>query len=118
MDTVKAAASKNPAVGAGPSHCPVETTLSVIGGRWKALILFHLSGGPRRFNALRRLIPDVTQRMLTAHLRELEQDGVVRREVFAVVPPRVEYSLTPLGDTLQPILSAMAEWGERRGKSS
>ena len=93
--------------------CPVETTLDVIGGRWKALILYHLRDRPRRFNELRRLIPAVTQRMLTAHLRELERDGVVRREVFAVVPPRVDYSLTPLGRTLSPILAAMAEWGER-----
>lgn len=92
--------------------CPVETTLKVIGGRWKALILYHLSGGTRRFGELRRLIPAVTQRMLTAQLRELERDGVVHREVFAVVPPRVDYSLTPLGTTLSPILAAMAEWGE------
>jgi DNA-binding HxlR family transcriptional regulator len=93
--------------------CPVEATLEVIGGRWKALILYHLRSGPRRFNELRRLIPAVTQRMLTAHLRELERDAVVHRKVFAVVPPRVDYSLTPLGQTLSPILSAMAEWGER-----
>lgn len=94
--------------------CPVEATLDVIGGRWKALILYHLrSKRVRRFNELRRLIPSVTQRMLTQHLRELERDGVVHRRVFAVVPPRVEYSLTPLGETLSPILAAMAEWGER-----
>lgn len=93
--------------------CPVETTLDVIGGRWKALVLFHLRHGPKRFNELRRLIPSVTQRMLTAHLRELERDGIIHREVFAVVPPRVDYSLTPLGHTLSPILAAMAEWGER-----
>jgi DNA-binding HxlR family transcriptional regulator len=93
--------------------CPVEATLDVIGGRWKALILYHLRDRPRRFNELRRLIPAVTQRMLTAHLRELERDGVVHREVFAVVPPRVDYSLTAVGQTLSPILAAMAEWGER-----
>lgn len=91
--------------------CPVEATLNVIGGRWKALILYHLSLGTRRFNELRRLIPSVTQRMLTAHLRELEADGVVRREVFPVVPPRVEYSLTNKGRSLSPILNSMAVWG-------
>jgi DNA-binding HxlR family transcriptional regulator len=94
-----------------PNHCPVETTLGIIGGRWKALILFHLAQGPARFNVLRRLIPGVTQRMLTAHLRELEADGVVDRRVFEVVPPHVEYSLTDLGRSLSPILDAMAVWG-------
>lgn len=93
--------------------CPVATTLDVIGGRWKALILYQLREGPRRFNELRRLIPAVTQRMLTAHLRELERDGIVHRHVHAVVPPRVDYSLTEVGVTLTPILSAMAEWGGR-----
>lgn len=94
-----------------PNHCPVETTIQVIGGRWKALILFHLGQGPARFNALRRLIPGVTQRMLTAHLRELEADGVITRKVFEVVPPHVEYALSPLGETLLPLLDAMALWG-------
>lgn len=94
-----------------PNHCPVETTLQVVGGRWKALIIFHLSQGPARFNALRRLIPGVTQRMLTVHLRELEADGIGLRCVREVVPPHVEYSLTELGRTLTPILDAMARWG-------
>jgi DNA-binding HxlR family transcriptional regulator len=93
--------------------CPVETTLKVIGGRWKALILFHLKDETRRFNELRRLIPSVTQRMLTAHLRELEHDGVITRKVYPVVPPRVEYSLSELGQSLTPILTAMAVWGEQ-----
>jgi DNA-binding HxlR family transcriptional regulator len=92
-------------------HCPVETTLGVIGGKWKALILFHVRTRERRFNELRRLIPSVTQRMLTTHLRELEADGVVVRTVFAVVPPRVEYALSAKGRTLVPILDAMAAWG-------
>jgi len=94
-----------------PEDCPVDATLSVIGGKWKALILYHLRDGPRRFNELRRLIPSVTQRMITQHLRELEADGILHREVFAVVPPRVEYALTPTGRTLLPILEAMAHWG-------
>jgi len=96
---------------ADPSFCPVETTLRVVGGKWKALILFHLKQGPARFNVLRRLIPDVTQRMLTQHLRELEADGIVIRTVHAVAPPHVEYRLAPLGATLIPILDAMAAWG-------
>ncbi len=94
-----------------PDHCPVETTLAVIGGRWKALILYHLRDGSRRFNELRRLIPAVTQRMLTAHLRELEAHQIISRTVHAVVPPRVDYALTPLGESLLPILTAMAVWG-------
>ncbi|MBE9076369.1 helix-turn-helix transcriptional regulator [Romeria aff. gracilis LEGE 07310] len=89
--------------------CPVETTLKVIGGKWKALILFHLQSGPKRFNQLRRLIPSVTQRMITMHLRELERDGIIHRQVFDVVPPHVEYSLTELGWTITPILNAMAK---------
>ncbi|MGB5973655.1 MAG: helix-turn-helix domain-containing protein [Nodosilinea sp.] len=93
--------------------CPIETTLKVIGGKWKALILFHLQSGPKRFNQLRRLIPKVTQRMITTHLRELERDGIVYRQVFDRVPPHVEYSLTELGWSITPLLSAMATWGKR-----
>lgn len=92
--------------------CPVEATTSVIGGRWKGVILFHLVGGTRRFNQLRRMIPSVTQRMLTLQLRELEADGVVHRKVYAEVPPRVEYSLTDFGRTLESIILSMHEWGE------
>lgn len=95
-------------------YCPVETTLRVIGGRWKPLILFHLRPGPRRFNELRRLMPSVTQRMLTQHLRELEADGVIFRTIHAVIPPRVDYAFTECGRTLLPILDAMAAWGEAR----
>jgi DNA-binding HxlR family transcriptional regulator len=91
--------------------CPIETTLAVVGGKWKALILYHLKFRPARFNVLKRLIPGVTQRMLTQHLRELEADGIVLRDVKAVVPPHVEYSITPLGRTLMPILEAMVQWG-------
>jgi DNA-binding HxlR family transcriptional regulator len=97
-----------------PELCPVQVTLDVIGGRWKTLALYHLRGGTRRFNELRRLMPGVTQRVLTATLRELERDGVVHREIFAEVPPRVEYSMTPLGRSLHPILEAMAAWGASR----
>lgn len=97
---------------ADPNRCPVEVTLSAIGGKWKALILYHAIGGPRRFNELRRLMPSVTQRMLTQHLRELEADGILLRNVRAQVPPHVEYSLTQKGRSLVPILEAMAEWGK------
>ncbi|VWD36082.1 transcriptional regulator family protein [Burkholderia lata] len=91
--------------------CPVTFTVEVIGGKWKSLILYHLMSGTRRFNELRRLMPEVTQRMLTLQLRELEADNVVAREVYREVPPKVEYSLTPLGQTLAPLISAMRDWG-------
>ena len=93
------------------SECPIRTTLDVIGGKWKPLILFRLKDGPQRFSALRRAIPDVTQKMLTDRLKELERDGIVHREVYAIIPPKVEYSLTPYGEGLRPVLAAMAEWG-------
>lgn len=100
---------------ASPNHCPVEITLAVIGGRWKALVMYHLQGGTKRFSELRRLVPGVTQRMLTQQLRELEADGVVNRHVHPVVPPRVDYTLTDHGRTLLPILEAMAAWGLAHG---
>jgi DNA-binding HxlR family transcriptional regulator len=87
--------------------------IGVIGGRWKCVVLFHLSHGTLRFGELRRALPNVTQRMLTLTLRELEEDGLVRRTVYAEVPPRVEYDLTPWGRSIEPILVAMREWGER-----
>ncbi len=91
--------------------CPVEATLDVIGGKWKGVVLFHLLGRKRRYNELRRLLPDVTQRMLTLQLRDLERDGVVLRSVYPEVPPRVEYELTEFGESLGPILLQMREWG-------
>lgn len=93
--------------------CPVEAALDVIGNKWKGIILFHLLSGMKRFNELKRLIPDVSQRVLTLQLRELEKDEVIRRKVYAQVPPKVEYSLSELGKSLEPILVALREWGER-----
>ena len=95
------------------AHCPVKTALDVIGGKWKPLILYFLKDGAVRFSDLRRSVPDVTQKMLTDRLRELEADGIVRRKVYAQVPPKVEYSLTAYGKTLSPILEAMAAWGTK-----
>lgn len=93
--------------------CPVETTLNVIGGRWKVLILQELFPGVKRFGQLHRALNGITQKMLTQQLREMEEDGIVHREVYLQVPPKVEYTLTPLGESLKPILNAMHEWGVR-----
>jgi len=94
-------------------YCPVKLTADIIGGKWKPLILFYLERHTRRFGELRRLIPGMTKKMLTQHLRELEQDQIVHREVYAEVPPRVEYSLTRHGESLKPILKLMSAWGTR-----
>lgn len=95
----------------GDNTCPVELVLNIIGGKWKGVILFHLLDKTLRFNELKRLLPNITQRMLTNQLRELEMDGLVHREVYAQVPPRVEYSLTARGESLGPIIRAMEQWG-------
>jgi len=91
--------------------CPVETTLSLIGDKWKVLILRDLLPGTKRFGELKRSIGSVSQKVLTAQLRDMEEKGLLTRTVFAEVPPRVEYSLTPTGYSLKPILDAMAVWG-------
>lgn len=93
--------------------CPVELTLAVIDGRWKVLILRELLQGVKRFSELHRALKGVTQKMLTQQLREMERNGVVHRKVYTQVPPKVEYSLTPLGESLKPVLTAMHEWGLR-----
>ncbi len=92
--------------------CPVETTLMLIGSKWKVLILRDLMPGTKRFGELRRSIGSVSQKVLTAQLRDMEACGLVNRRVYAEVPPRVEYSLTELGRSLRPILDAMWAWGE------
>lgn len=92
-------------------NCPVEATLDLIGGKYKALILWHLSEGKLRFSELKRVITHATPKMLTQQLRELEAQNLIHREVFPVIPPKVEYSLTELGHSLMPILVAMRDWG-------
>lgn len=92
--------------------CPVETTLMLIGDKWKVLILRDLMPGTKRFGALKKSIGSVTQKVLTAQLRDMEEKGLVHRKVYAEVPPRVEYTLTELGYSLKPILDAMRIWGE------
>lgn len=91
--------------------CPVETTLLMISDKWKVLILRDLLDGTKRFSELRRSVGNVSQKVLTANLRQMERDGLVHREVFPEVPPRVEYSLTETGQTLQPVIEAMKNWG-------
>ena len=92
--------------------CPVETTLMLIGDKWKILILRDLLPGTKRFGELKKSIGNVTQKVLTAQLRDTEDKGLVNRKVYAEVPPRVEYSLTDLGKSLKPVLDAMWDWGE------
>jgi DNA-binding HxlR family transcriptional regulator len=91
--------------------CPVEATLELIGGKWKGSLLYHLLDGKKRFNELRRLFPTVTQRILTNQLREMERAGIVQRKIYPEIPPRVEYSLTTLGESLRPLLIFARDWG-------
>lgn len=93
--------------------CAVETAIEIIGGRWKVLILQELFGGTKRFSELHRALASVSHRTLTQQLRELEAHGIIRRKIHRQVPPKVEYSLTPLGETLQPVISVMHDWAER-----
>lgn len=95
------------------TKCPMETTLEIIGNKWKPVIIFHLLRGKKRFGELQRLILGVTRQMLTQHLREMEAHGILHREIYQQVPPKVEYSLTETGRTLIPVLQAMTEWGRK-----
>ncbi|WP_323989620.1 helix-turn-helix domain-containing protein [Nguyenibacter sp. L1] len=92
--------------------CTVEATLELIGGKWKGVILYHLLDGTLRFNAIRKRLANITQRMLTMQLRELEEDGFVTRTVYAEVPPKVEYCLTERGRSLEPVIMALKVWGD------
>ena len=99
---------------APPAAAPtqgVETALQVLGGKWKVLILWHLTGGARRYGALRRLIPGITEKMLIRQLRELERDGLISRTARGTVPPQVEYAITAYGEGIYPILGALCQWG-------
>ncbi|MGD9367508.1 MAG: helix-turn-helix domain-containing protein [Desulfobacteraceae bacterium] len=100
------------------SPCPVTTTLSVIGGKWKPIILFVIKDEKKRFGEIKKIITAISQKMLTQQLRELEEDGIVHRKVYPVVPPKVEYSMTDYGRTLTPILDAMEAWGETHRKTA
>jgi DNA-binding HxlR family transcriptional regulator len=97
--------------------CPVTQTQGIIAGKWKIIILWHLSTKTRRFNELQRLLPNISKGILTCQLRELEEDQMVHREVYKEVPPKVEYSLTPLGKSFLPILHSMGEWSKKYLKS-
>jgi DNA-binding HxlR family transcriptional regulator len=99
--------------------CPTELAMEIVGGKWKLVILEHLRDGVRRFGELQRLLPAITPRMLTRQLRELETDGIVHRHVYPEVPPKVEYSLTDTGRSLEPLLGELRAWGEwyRDGRS-
>lgn len=99
------------------THCPAEITLKAIGGKWKLLILRELLSGVSRFGELRRALSGISEKMLTQHLRELERDGLVSRTVYAQVPPKVEYSLTPSGKTLKPVIDGLHEWGANHSRS-
>lgn len=99
-------------------RCPAEFTLAMIGGRWKIPLIFHLLGGAKRFSELSRALGGVTQKMLTQQLREMERHGLVERKIYAQVPPKVEYSLTPLGRSLKPVVDAMCRWGDLHGASA
>ncbi|NUU63651.1 winged helix-turn-helix transcriptional regulator [Paenibacillus agri] len=101
----------NIVISSSSTRCPVETTLGVIGGKWKGVIIYSLLGGTKRFNEIRKIYPQVTHHTLTLQLRELEREGLISRKVYNQVPPKVEYSLTEFGRTLEPMLLMMKEWG-------
>lgn len=90
---------------------PVESALRVVGGKWKVLIIWHLKDGVRRYGALRRLIPNVTEKVLIRQLRELENDGIITRTIYATVPPSVDYALSEYGEGLLPVLGVLCKWG-------
>lgn len=92
--------------------CALEAAMDVIGGKWKGIILYHLLNQTMRYNDIKRMMPKITARILTNQLRELERDGLVQRQIFPEVPPRVEYSLTPLGESLRPVILLLSDWGE------
>jgi len=99
-------------------HCAMDITMDFIGGKWKTVVLWYLINRTLRFSELKKQIPDITEKMLSIQLKNLEEDGLIRRKVYAEVPLRVEYSLTDLGKTLTPVLKAIAKWGRVLGKEN
>ena len=97
-------------------HCALDITMDFLGGKWKTVVLWYLRDEALRFSALRRLMPEITEKMLSLQLKQLEKDGLISRKVFAEVPPRVEYALTKEGRSLRPALEALAAWGRRKGE--
>lgn len=98
-------------------HCAMDVTMYFIGGKWKTVVLWYLKSGTMRFGEIKKRIPDITEKMLSIQLKALEEDGIVKREMFAEVPLRVEYSLTDFGKSLIPILDAIAKWGRNMGET-
>ena len=98
-------------------HCALDITMTYIGGKWKTVVLWYLRKDRKRFGELKKLIPSITEKMLSIQLRQLERDGFIGRKVYAVVPPRVEYFLTPHGKTLMPVVEAIAAWGRIKGET-
>jgi DNA-binding HxlR family transcriptional regulator len=98
-------------------HCAMDVTMHYIGGKWKTVVLWYLRNKTMRFSELRKQIPDITEKMLSLQLKSLEEDGLVKREVYAEIPMRVEYSLTEFGKSLKPVLEAIAKWGRQLGES-
>lgn len=96
-------------------HCAMDVTMNFIGGKWKTVVIWYLRNKTMRFGELRKQIPDITEKMLSLQLKSLEEDGIIKREVFAEVPLRVEYSLTPFGKTLLPVVESIAKWGRLLG---
>jgi DNA-binding HxlR family transcriptional regulator len=97
-------------------HCALDVTMAYLGGKWKAVLLWYLRPGPLRFSALKRQMPEITEKMLSLQLKALEKDGLVERKVYAEVPPRVEYKLSREGRSLEPSLKALAAWGRRKSR--
>lgn len=95
-------------------HCALDVTMAFIGGKWKSVVLWYLRKNPKRYSELKRLIPDITEKMLSIQLRELERNGLIHRKIYAEIPPRVEYFLSEEGKTVLPVVEAIAKWGREK----
>lgn len=104
-------------IGEKTYHCALDVTMDYIGGKWKVIVLWYLRKGSKRFSELRRMMPDITEKMLSIQLRKLEEDGIVSRKVHPLKPPQVEYALTDFGATLLPVLGVIADWGRHLGET-